>query len=250
MSGHSKWSQIKRQKGSNDQKRGAIFSKLAKAITLAARGGADPATNFLLRIAVDKARSSNMPKDNIDRAIARSGGGSGQTALEEIIFEAYGPGGTAYLITTATENRNRTVSDIRAVLNKFGAQLAGAGSVGYQFERLGQLIVPAGEDPDSTELAAIDAGAERIERLETELVIFCQPSELEITRERLEEANIEVSEIGLVNEPTTAVEVTDQLLADKLLNLVFALEELDDVVKVEDNFRMADDLLPNAEQVG
>ncbi len=236
MSGHSKWASIKRQKGAADQKRGAVFSKLAKAISVAARHGGDPAMNFALRIAVDQAKAANMPKDNIERAIERASGKDG-AALEEITFEAYGPGGTAFLIETATDNHNRTVGEIRAVLNKLGGKLAETGSVGYLFKKLGAIAVTT-DDAEKVELAAIDAGAEDVEQHENHVIIATDPKELEHVRRRLAEQGIE-GEAGFEWQPLATIAVAGDV-ADKILKLADALDELDDVTAIHSNFEIAD----------
>src|ERR671918_521207 len=172
MSGHSKWSQIKRQKGANDAKRGAMFTKVAREITIAAReGGGDPDANYRLRLAIEKARGVNMPADNIKRAIDRASGGSAAEQYEEIVYEGYGPGGVAILVEAATDNRNRTVADVRSLFTRSGGQLAGSGAVAWQFEPRGLITVPAnGQDPDEVALAAIDAGAEDVDTSDTAVV--------------------------------------------------------------------------------
>ena len=165
MSGHSKWSTIKRQKGANDAKRGAIFTKVAREISIAARqGGGDPDANYRLRLAMDKARSVNMPADNIKRAIDKATGGGEAEQYEEIVYEGYGPGGVAILVEAATDNRNRTAADVRSMFTKAGGQLAGAGAVAWQFEPRGLITVAARrQDPDEVALAAIDAGADDVD---------------------------------------------------------------------------------------
>ena len=161
MSGHSKWSTIKRQKGANDAKRGALFTKVAREISVAARqGGGDPDANYRLRLAIEKARSVNMPADNIKRTIDKATGGGEGEQYEEIVYEGYGPGGVAILVEAATDNRNRTAAEVRSIFTKAGGQLAGSGAVAWQFEPRGLITVASG-DPDEVALAAIDAGAER-----------------------------------------------------------------------------------------
>ena len=165
MSGHSKWSQIKRQKGANDVKRGAIFTKMGREIAVAARaGGGDPDGNFRLRLAIEKARAANMPADTIKRAIEKATGGGDAVQYEEIVYEGYGPGGVALLVEVATDNRNRTAAEVRSIFTKAGGQLAGSGAVAWQFEQRGVISVPrAGIDPDEVALLAIDAGASDVE---------------------------------------------------------------------------------------
>jgi len=241
MSGHSKWSSIKHQKGAADAKRGAIFSKLAKAISVAARHGVDPEVNFQLRIAIDQARSNNMPKDNIERAIERAAGVGG-AALEEITSEAYGPGGTAFLIETATDNRNRTIGEIRSVLNKYDGKLAETGGVAYLFKRRGQITVET-SDANAVELAAIEAGAEDFETDEGKVYIYTQPKELEAVRQKLSSAGYTDSQAGFEYHPTASVPITDPKLAEKVVKLAGALEDLDDVTAIHSNFAVADNLL-------
>src|ERR687890_868334 len=179
MSGHSKWSTIKRQKGANDAKRGALFTKVAREIIVAARaGGGDPDANYRLRLAVDKARSVNMPMENIKRAIERATGGGEGEQFEEIVYEGYGPGGVAFLVEAATDNRNRTAAEVRAIFTKAGGQLAGSGAVAWQFEPRGLITIPSkGQAPDDLALAAIDAGAEDVDTKDPETTeIYTAPT--------------------------------------------------------------------------
>ncbi len=242
MSGHSKWSQIKRQKGVADVKRGATFSKLANAISIAARGGADPNMNFQLRIAIEKARAANMPKDNIQRAIDKVSGSSGGPALEEILFEAYGPNGIAFLIEAATDNRNRTSSQVREAIHKAGGKLAETGSVSYLFAKKGLIVLPSNDQAEEIELAAIDAGAEDVLAVEDHVFIYTKPQELMAVVGKLAEQNYQAEEFSLVWEPNTHIDITDQTVAQKLIKLSENLEELDDVVKVASNFDISNDL--------
>ncbi len=241
MAGHSKWAQIKRQKGVADVKRGALFAKLASAITIAARGGADPEMNFQLRIAIDKAKAANMPKDNIERAIERASGAGGVT-MEEIMFEAYGPGGTAFLIETATDNRNRTVGEIRAVLNRADGKLAETGSVAYLFKKFGQIIFEK-LNPDEVELAAIDAGAVEIEHDDGQVFVYTDPKELEAVRKNLENIGFVSHDVGFEWQPTGMVPIADKEIAQKVVRLAEALEDLDDVTRVSGNFQIDPKLL-------
>lgn len=240
MAGHSKWAQIKRQKGAADIKRGAVFSKLSNAITLAARNGTDPEMNFQLRIAIDRAKASNMPKDNIDRAIDRVKNSA--SALEEILFEAYGPGGTAYLIECATDNRNRTIGEIRATLNKLGGKLAESGSVGYLFKQVGFITIET-TDAENTELLAIDSGATDVDVSDGTVFVYTEPKELEIVRQRLLEKNIQIGDTSLEWQALASVPVTDKEVAEKVIKLTNALDELDDVTKVHPNFDIEPNLL-------
>src|SRR5215470_19394765 len=194
MSGHSKWSTIKRQKGATDAKRSAVFTKVAREISVAARqGGGDPDANYRLRLAMDKARSVNMPQDNIKRAIERATGAGEGEQFEEIVYEGYGPGGVAILVEAATDNRNRTASEVRSMFTKAGGQLAGSGAVAWQFEPRGLIAVlrDTKVDPDEVALAAIDAGAEDVDTDGTETIdIYTAPAELESVRKALEGAGV------------------------------------------------------------
>lgn len=238
MAGHSKWAQIKRAKGVNDVKRGVLFSKLGAAISVTARNGADPETNFQLRLAIDKARAANMPKENIDRAIERAASKQG-AVMEELVFEIYGPGGTALLVEAASDNRNRTAGDIRAVVNKHGAKLAETGSVAYLFEKKG-LIVVVTDKADEVGLAAIDAGAEDVSSQDGRVFIYTKPENLESIRQQLLSQNLVIEEASLVKEALSPINVSDSETADKIIRFCEALEDLDDVVKVEGNFELAD----------
>lgn len=241
MSGHSKWAQIKRQKGVADARRSATFGKLANAITIAARHGADPAMNFQLRIAIDKAKAANMPKDNIERAVDRGRGGA-TGGLEEMTLEAYGPGGTAYLIEAATDNRNRTIGEVRAHLNKYDGKLAESGAVKYLFKHVGQIVYGT-DKPEELELAAIDSGAVDVEQVGDTVVVSTDPKELESVRHNLEAAGYESNEVGLEWHPTTTVPVTDPVIAKRVINLSEALDELDDVSHVSSNFDVPPELV-------
>src|SRR6187549_1107196 len=194
MSGHSKWSTIKRQKGVTDAKRGALFTKVAREISVAARqGGGDPDANYRLRLAVEKARSVNMPADNIKRAIDRAGGGDKADSFEEIVYEGYGPGGVAILVETATDNKNRTAADVRSIFSKSGGQLAGSGSVAWQFEPRGVVSVDLGGSPaDDIALIAIDAGALDVDTESDPLEVSTSPGDLEAVRTALEAAGLRV----------------------------------------------------------
>src|SRR6476659_31053 len=186
MSGHSKWSTIKRQKGVNDSKRSAMFTKVAREIAVAARaGGGDPDANYRLRLAIDKARSINMPADNIKRSIEKATGGGEAEQFEEIVYEGYGPGGVAVLVEAATDNRNRTAAEVRSIFTKTGGQLAGSGAVAWQFEPRGLIAVPrtGSVDADEVALTAIDAGAEDVDTDDQEAIeIYTEPGSLESVR--------------------------------------------------------------------
>ena len=247
MSGHSKWSQIKRQKGANDAKRGAVFTKVAREITIAAReGGSEPDANYRLRLAMEKARSVNMPADNIKRAIDRATGGSAAEQYEEIVYEGYGPGGVAILVEAATDNRNRTVADVRSLFTRAGGQLAGAGAVAWQVEPRGVVVVPRdGQDPDDVALTAIDAGAADVDVESDPIEIVTDPGQLEAIRRVLEEQGVTVESAELAMQPKNAIEV-DATVARQNLRLLESLEELDDVQRVTANFDLPAEILAEA----
>ncbi len=246
MSGHSKWSQIKRQKGAADVKRGAVFSRLTNAIIIAAKNGGDPNSNFTLKMAVEKARAENMPKENIERAIKRGTGEISDTAIEEVLYEAIGPQNIGILIEAATDNKNRTTSEIKNTLTKFGAKLAGSGAVSYQFNKMGKILIDmTGCDRDEIELLAIDAGAQDFDEHGTDLAIYTKANELKIVKESLESQGLAVKEAVLSWEPQVTIEITDQSEADKILSLLGALEDSEDVTNIYSNFDIKEDLIEN-----
>jgi YebC/PmpR family DNA-binding regulatory protein len=244
MSGHSKWSTIKRQKGVTDAKRSAVFTKVAREISVAARqGGGDPEANYRLRLAIEKARSVNMPADNIKRTIDKATGGGDAEQFEEIVYEGYGPGGIAILVEAQTDNRNRTAAEVRSMFTKAGGQLAGSGAVAWQFEPRGFIEVPrAGIDVDEVTLAAIDAGAEDVDIDDAEmLAIYTAPGELEAVRAALEAAGVPVesAESTMVAKQTVGL---DSSKARQALRLIELLEDLDDVSRVSANFDIPEDV--------
>ena len=244
MSGHSKWSTIKRQKGANDAKRGALFTKVAREISVAARqGGGDPDANYRLRLAIEKARSVNMPADNIKRTIDKATGGGEGEQYEEIVYEGYGPGGVAVLVEAQTDNRNRTAAEVRSVFTKTGGQLAGSGAVAWQFEPRGLITVPRnGVDPDEVALAAIDAGADDVHTDDDDTIeILTEPAELETVRKALEGGGITVDSAEATMVAKQTVEL-DSARARQALRLVEQLEELDDVSRVSANFDIPEDV--------
>lgn len=249
MSGHSKWSTIKRQKGANDARRGQAFTKASKLITIAARDGANPDSNFKLRLAVEAARSINMPKENIERAITRATGGDGSKPLEESVYEGYGPAGVALLIEVVTDNKMRTGSEIRSILDKSGGNLAGPGSVAYNFKTIGAISVDvAGKDPDELFLLAADSGAEDIETESSESTVYCKPEDLVRVKEAIVAADYSVTSSEVIKEPTSTIKIVDEGQAKNILSLVEKLENLDDVQKVYANFDIPEGLLErNAE---
>jgi YebC/PmpR family DNA-binding regulatory protein len=248
MSGHSKWSTIKRQKGANDAKRGALFTKLAREIITAARqGGPDPDANYRLRMAVEKARSNSMPADNIKRAIERAtGGGADAEQFEEITYEGIGPANVAVIVAAMTDNRNRTASDIRSAFNKSGGTLS---TVAWQFEQRGVISLPLnGRDPDEVTLAAIDAGAADVGSPDGgSIIVQTLPAELEAVRSALAAAGYEAESAELSMEPTTTVEISDEKQAKAVLQFVERLEDLDDVQNVYANFDIPVDLMEQLE---
>jgi YebC/PmpR family DNA-binding regulatory protein len=248
MSGHSKWSQIKRQKGANDAKRGALFTKLTREIITAARsGGGDADANHRLRMAIDKAKSNSMPADNIKRAIERAtGAGADSEQYEEVTYEGFGPSNVAVIVAAMTDNRNRTASDVRSIFTKSGGTLA---PVAWQFEPRGLLSVPLnGRDPDEVSLAAIDAGAADVESPEGgALTVITEPADLETVRATMAAAGYDADSVELSMEPTTRVELVDEKAARQVLDFVERLEDLDDVQNVYANFDIPEELLEQLE---
>jgi YebC/PmpR family DNA-binding regulatory protein len=239
MSGHSKWSSIKHKKGAADAKRGKLFSKLARALIVAAReGGADPAANLALANAIEKARSYSMPKENIERAIARgSGADTTAEAFEQVVYEGYGPSGVAVLVEALTDNRNRTAQEVRAAFTKHDGNLGGSGAVAWLFERRGVILVDAeGANEDDVTMAAADGGADDVELEGSSFRITCAPEALTSVREALEQAGIEVDSGELTMVPKTMINLDDEGAAKKTLRLIDALEESDDVQEVYSNF--------------
>lgn len=241
MSGHSKWSTIKRQKGVTDARRSAAFTKVAREISVAARqGGGDPDANYRLRLAIEKARSVNMPADNIKRSIEKATGSGEGEQYEEIVYEGYGPGGVAILVEAATDNRNRTAAEVRSMFSKAGGQLAGSGAVAWQFEPRG-LITVAGRDPDEVALAAIDAGASDVDTTADPVEIFTEPADLEGVRRALEASGlvVESAESAMIAKQTVELDVAR---ARQALRLVELLEDLDDVQRVTANFDIPEEV--------
>jgi YebC/PmpR family DNA-binding regulatory protein len=239
MSGHSKWSSIKHKKGAADAKRGKLFSKLSRALIVAAReGGGDPAANLALANAIEKARSYSMPKDTIERAIARgSGADSDADSFEQVTYEGYGPNGVAVIVEALTDNRNRTAADVRAAFTKHDGNLGGSGSVAWLFERRGLILVDAdGVDEDDLTLAAAEGGAEDVERDGSSFRVTSAPENLTSVRETIEAAGLTVDSSELTLVPKTTVSLEDESAAKKTLRLIDALEENDDVHEVYANF--------------
>jgi len=250
MSGHSKWATIKRKKGATDAKRGAIFTRLTREIVMAAKeGGSDIESNFRLRLAVDKARGQNMPKENIERAIKRgSGEAKDGVVYEEVVYEGYAPSGVALMISCVTENRNRTVSDVRHVLSRAGGNLGEAGSVGWQFKRVAYFAIPSkGNDFDKIFELAVDGGADDVTQDEESIEIFAPVENFKILIDRLRAATVTLDEAELRMIPNQEMElnVEDTL---QVLRAVDALEELDDVQNVYSNLKVSDEAIAALEE--
>jgi YebC/PmpR family DNA-binding regulatory protein len=246
VSGHSKWSSIKHKKGAADAKRGKLFSKLTRAIIVAAKeGGGDPANNLALQNAIEKARSYSMPKDNIDRAIAKgTGEGADGAAYETVVYEGYGPEGVAVIVEALTDNRNRTASDVRHAFTKHGGSLGTTGAVAWQFERRGVVVVPAaGVDEEELFLAAADAGAEDVESDGDVFQVTSAPESLAAVREAIEQAGFTVDSAELSMVPKTTVAVEDETKAKSVMRLIDTLEDNDDVQDVYANFDIPEQVL-------
>jgi YebC/PmpR family DNA-binding regulatory protein len=246
MSGHSKWSSIKHKKGAADAKRGQLFTKLTRALIVAAKdGGPDPAGNLALQNAMEKARAASMPKDNIERAIARgSGTGAEAAAYEHISYEGYGPGGVAVYVDVLTDNRNRTAGEVRHIFARHDGNLAESGAVAWLFERKGVVLVDRDTtDEDELTLAAADAGAEDVAEEGSSFEVTCAPEDLHRVRESLEAAGVSVSDAEVTMLPKTTVAIEDEAVARKVLKLIDGLEENDDVQDVYANFDIPDHVL-------
>jgi YebC/PmpR family DNA-binding regulatory protein len=233
MSGHSKWSTIKRQKAVTDAKRGAVFTRLGNMIAIAARSGADPLMNPSLAMAIEKAKAANMPLNNIERAIQRVAA-KGAAQLHEIMYEGYGPGGVAILVECATDNLNRTYPEVKFAFSKHGGSIAEKGAVAFQFTRKGVIRVKG--TGDDLMLTALDAGAEDVHEEEGESIIYTDQKELAKVRDALKSAGLEVIDAELSYEPNNTMEITDEVTAGKIERLMDALDELDDVVATHTNF--------------
>jgi YebC/PmpR family DNA-binding regulatory protein len=245
MSGHSKWSTIKRKKGAADAKRGALFGKLSKAITVAAReGGGDPDMNPGLGMAVQKAKEGNMPNDNIQRAIDKgTGAGADAAAIERISYEGYAPGGVAVLVEVLTDNRNRAASDVRYVFSKNGGKLGTTGSVSYLFERKGVILIPINEvDEDELMELALEAGAEDVEVSESDYRVVTAPEDFVTVRQNLVEAGVAFENAEITMQPQNSIDL-DASTAKQTLRLIDALEENDDVQEVYANFDISDEAM-------
>ena len=246
MSGHSKWSSIKHKKGAADARRGKLFSKLSRAIIVAAReGGPDPAANLALQNAIEKAREASMPKDNIERAIGRGAGTAGDgAAFEHVTYEGYAPGGVAVFVEALTDNRNRTASEVRHIFSKNDGNLGESGSVAWLFERRGVILVQAdGADEDELTLVAADAGAEDVTVEGSSYRVECAPEDLHAVRSALEAAGVPIESAQSTMVAKTTVQVEDDALARKILRLMDALEDNDDVQDAYANFDIPERVL-------
>lgn len=240
MSGHSKWSTIKRQKAATDAKRGAVFTKLGNQIAIAARSGTDPGTNSTLAMVIEKAKAANMPMSNIERAIQRVAD-KNAAVLQEVLYEGYGPGGVAILVEVATDNINRTYPEVRLAFSKHGGNIAEKGAVAFQFDRKGMIRVKG--KGDELMLQALDAGADDVQEEGEESVIYTDPKALAQVRDNLKASGVDVTEAELTYVPNNTIQVTEKDTAGKIMRLMDALDDIDDVTATHVNFDIADDLL-------
>src|SRR3989344_2847350 len=242
MSGHSKWATIHREKGVKDAKRGNLFSKMGRAISIAAKtgGGPDISANFKLRVAMEKAHAEDMPKDNIDRAISK---GSGGESLDEVSYEGFGPGGIGVIVEVATDNKNRTASEIKSIFERGGGNLGGPGSVSFNFEQKGFLLVKKKEDPEAQMLKLIEAGVEDVQESSDGIEVFTAPNMLSEVRKHLEAEGFEIASTELYLKPKTPLSISDPEIIKKATNFLESLEEHDDVQKVYTNLDIPENLL-------
>lgn len=237
MAGHSKWAKIKRDKAGNDAKRGKLFTQLGNAIAIAAKNGGDPEFNPSLALAIDKAKSANMPNANIEKSIKRGTGELGGDIIEEYTFEGYGPGGIGIIVEAASDNRNRTTTFMKTAFNKNGGNMAESGAVAFQFTRKGVIILKSkASDPDEDLLEILDAGAADASFEDGEITVYTEMKELAKVRDKLKELKFEVVEADLQYVPNSSIDVDDQSTIDKVMKLMDAIEELDDVVNTYTNF--------------
>lgn len=243
MSGHSKWSQIKRQKGVADVKRGAVFTKLANAVTIATRegGGGDPVSNFKLRLVIEQARAANMPKDNIQKAIDRGLGVGGAAQLESVVYEAYAPSKVALIVEAATDNKNRTTAEIKSAIEKNGGTFVSQGAIAWMFEDKGLIVVEKGAK-SFEELfdLCVDAGADDVEDLEGTVEVYTHPGELEAVKKALEAKGLAIQSAQLAKKPTTLQAISDEDRVNSVVAFIEKLEDLDDVQKVWSNLNIPD----------
>jgi YebC/PmpR family DNA-binding regulatory protein len=251
MAGHSKWANIRHRKGARDKKRGKIFTKLIREITVAAKmGGGDPNANPRLRLAIDKARAESMPKDNIERAIKRGSGELGGDDYEEIRYEGYGPGGAAVMVECMTDNRNRTAADVRHAFAKYGGNLGSDGSVAYLFEQLGVISFPSGLDEERVMEAAIEGGASDVlTNDDGSIEVLAEPGEFETVRDAITAAGLEPEDAEVTMRPSTTAEL-DEGQAGSMLKMLDMLEDLDDVQDVHTNADISDDIMERLDRAG
>ncbi len=242
MSGHSKWSTIKRQKGAKDAARGAVFTKLGNTIAVAARNGTDPTTNFSLRLAIDKAKAANMPAANIQRSIDRVKD-KDAAQLTEVMYEGYGPGGVAILVECATDNINRTYPEVRSAFTKHGGNIAEKGAVAFQFDQKGMIRIT--ETGDDVLLKALDAGAEDVTEEDGESIVYTEAKELARVRDALNDSGLSITEAELTYVPNNVVEINDAATAGKIMRLMESLEDIDDVSSTHVNFDIPEEILAN-----
>lgn len=242
MSGHSKWATIKRQKGVNDAKRGQLFTKLANAITIAVRqggGNTDPEFNASLRLAVDKAKGANMPKENIERAIQKGSGGAGGVELSEVLYEGFGQGGVGLLIEAVTDKKQRTVAEVKNIVEKNGGTMAGQGAVSYLFQKTGEIIVPKnGKSSDDIVSIALEHNVSDFEEEDEVVYLYTDPSQLQAAKKGIEESGLTVEEAGLIYKPNSRMAVPPES-EEKVMQLIEKIEELDDVQKVYSNLEFS-----------
>lgn len=240
MSGHSKWSTIKRQKGAKDAARGALFTKMGNAIAVAARGGTDPESNFALRMAIDNAKAANMPAANIQRSIDRVKD-KNAAQMQEVLYEGYGPGGVAILVEVATDNINRTYPEVRLAFSKHGGNMAEKGAVAFQFDHKGMIRVK--ETGDEVLLQALDAGAEDVQEEDGESLVYTDPKELMKVRETLDRAGMKIETAELTYVPNSTIKVEDAGTAGKIMRLMDALEDVEEVTNTHVNFDIPEELI-------
>lgn len=252
MSGHSKWATIHRQKEAADQKKGQIFTKIANAITVAVKEGGgitDPNLNFKLRLALEKARQVNMPKDNIQRAVDRAAGAGGTVALEEVVYEGFGPGGVAIMLEAATDNRQRTVQEIKNIFDRGGGSLGSPGAVSYLFKKVGLIVVDKGENAEEDILKLIDLGAEDVEEVEDAIEVYVGIEKLDQIKKNITDSGLRVVRSELTAKPTSLIQITDEKVAGRLLTLLDKLDAHDDILKVNANFDIPLDVLDKAKNI-
>ena len=245
MSGHSKWANIKRRKGAQDAERAKAFTKISREIIVAVQqGGPDPDGNFRLKLMIQKAKAANMPNDNINRCIQKAAGNTEGSKMDEIIYEGYGPAGTAILLEIMTDNRNRTASEIRYLFSRNGGNLGETGCVAWMFDRIGRIVIPMeGKDEDDVMMTALDAGAEDVSFEDGNCEVTTLPENLEEVRKALEAAGLEMTEVEVTRVPQNTVAVDDVEQARQVLKLYDALDEYDDVQNAYSNFEISDEIL-------